>query len=62
VRAAKPDEVIYFAPELLAPDIYYARVFPDHNGTLREESDRWEQSLVLKKMAEECFEGAKSDK
>ncbi len=41
---------IYFAPELLAPDIYYARAF---HG--REESDRWTESLGLKQMAERCF-------
>ena len=43
-----------FAPELLASKIYYARTLPD--GT--EESDRWEQSLILKHMAEECWEMA----
>ena len=58
LRLAQPGEVIYFAPELLAPDIYYARTFPDRDGVAVEESDRWEQSLVLKKMAEDCFEGA----
>lgn len=42
---------ICFTPELLGPDIYYARTF---QGV--EESDRWRQSLILKKMAEECFE------
>lgn len=42
-----------FTPELLAPDIYYARVFDG-----REESDRWEQSLVLVRIARECFEEA----
>ena len=31
---------IYFTPELLGPDIYYARIF---RGA--EESDRWQQSL-----------------
>jgi len=44
---------ITFAPELLAPSIYYARTF---NG--REESDRWSQSLVLVRIARECFEQA----
>lgn len=43
-----------FAPELLAPSIYYARTLPD--GT--EESDRWEQSLVLKQIAENCWKAA----
>jgi sugar phosphate isomerase/epimerase len=40
----------YFAPELLEPEIYYARVFDG-----REESNRWEQSLVLVRIAQECF-------
>lgn len=59
LRTVQPKEAIYFAPELLAPDIYYARTFPDRDGMPVEESDRWEQSLVLKRMAEECFESAK---
>ena len=44
-----------FAPELLGPEYYYARTF---NG--REETDRWQQSLVLVKMARECFAKAGS--
>lgn len=59
LRSAQPGEAIYFAPELLAADIYYARTFPDRDGVAVEESDRWEQSLVLKQMAEECFRNAK---
>jgi hypothetical protein len=51
-EAAEP---IYFAPELLAPDIYYARTF---QGI--EESDRWIESLLLKQMAERCFASARS--
>lgn len=47
-----------FAPELLAPSIYYARTFPGPNGHPVEESDRWEQSLILKKIAEDCWEDA----
>lgn len=57
---SKPDEAIYFAPELLAPDIFYARTFPDRDGKQVEESDRWEQSLVLTAIAEECFWNARS--
>jgi len=41
---------ITFTPELLAQDIFYARTF---NGV--EESDRWQQSLLLVKIARECF-------
>jgi hypothetical protein len=52
---------IYFAPELLAPDIFYARTFPNAEGELVEESDRWEQSLILKRIVETCFEQARRD-
>jgi len=45
---------ICFTPELLAPSIYYARTFEGH-----EESDRWQQSLVLVRIARECFEQAR---
>jgi len=49
-----------FVPELLAPGIYYARTFPDANAAEVEESDRWEQSLVLRRIAEECFRDSQS--
>ncbi|HEY7304722.1 MAG TPA: hypothetical protein VH601_11435 [Bryobacteraceae bacterium] len=59
LRAASPGDSIYFAPELLAPEIYYARTFPNRDGVPVEESNRWEQSLLLKQIAEECFQKAK---
>jgi hypothetical protein len=43
-----------FATELLAADIYYARC---HDG--RETGDRWAQSLVLCRIARECFADAR---
>jgi len=43
-----------FTPELLGPEYNYARVFAG-----REESDRWQQSLVLVKVAQECFAEAR---
>jgi len=46
-------DAICFTPELLSHSIYYARVFDG-----REESDRWQQSLVLVRIARECFEDA----
>ena len=45
---------ITFAVELLAPEIYYARTFAG-----AEESDRWEESLVIANIARECFQEAK---
>lgn len=44
------DAVFRFAPELLAPEIYYGRT---HEG--RELSDRWSQSLVLTDLARDWF-------
>jgi hypothetical protein len=54
LRAATPKQsFITFAPELLAPDIFYARTFKG-----AEESDRWQQSLLLSQIARECFASA----
>jgi hypothetical protein len=50
---SRPQRFIPFATELLAPDIFYARTF---NGA--EESDRWQQSLLLAQIARECFADA----
>lgn len=44
-----------FAPELLRPDIYYARVFPDSSGHLREESDRYREALEYAVIARRLF-------
>ena len=57
-HTAATGDRIYFTPELLAPDIYYARTFPNSDGLPVEESDRWEQSLILKRIAEDCFRRA----
>jgi sugar phosphate isomerase/epimerase len=53
LRRRPPADAICFTPELLAPEIYYARTFAG-----REESDRWEQSRVLVQIARDCFEQA----
>jgi hypothetical protein len=50
LRRGSPDERFCFTAELLASNIYYAREFGG-----REESDRWQQSLVLTQIARECF-------
>ncbi len=50
---ADAPEFICFVPELLASNIYYARTFAG-----KEESDRWQQSLLLTKIARECFANA----
>ena len=55
LESAGPGDHLIFAPELLASGIYYARRFRDSKGSLHEESDRWQQSLVLCRIARECF-------
>ncbi|HTX39430.1 MAG TPA: hypothetical protein VME43_30640 [Bryobacteraceae bacterium] len=47
LAAAEPGDYFLFVPELLSPRIYYALA--------AEHSDRWAQSLVLRRIAEECF-------
>ena len=44
-----------FAPELLPPEVGYARLIPGPDGGLLEEGDRWSQALVLTEMAAGCF-------
>lgn len=51
LRRRPTSDRISFTPELLAPSLYYARTFSG-----REESDRWQQSLVLVRIARECFQ------
>ena len=60
LSAARPGDYLCFTPELLAPGIYYAREFVRPDGTVYEESDRWDQSLVLDRIAQECFNAANS--
>jgi hypothetical protein len=59
LKTAAPGDYICFAPELLFPSIYYARVFPNALGELVEEGDRWQQALLYGEIARECFAAAK---
>lgn len=54
LQGAKPGDVLQFTPELGPPR--YAITTPEG----REISDRWEQSLVLKKMAEQAWQNAQA--
>jgi hypothetical protein len=57
LRAAPVQQpFLTFTPELLAPGIFYARTFQG-----AEESDRWQQSLVLAEIARECFAAAERE-
>jgi hypothetical protein len=58
LRHAAPGDVLPFALELLAGTHYYARLFPDAEGVMREESDRYAQALLLAQIARESFAAA----
>ncbi|MGB0921689.1 MAG: hypothetical protein ACPG1C_10280 [Alphaproteobacteria bacterium] len=52
---ATPGDILIYAPELLPPDINYGRAFPDADGNLREEADRFEQAQILGQIAQACW-------
>jgi hypothetical protein len=58
LASASAGDFLVFSPELLASGIYYARMIRDAAGRLQEEGNRWEQSLLLCRMARECFAAA----
>jgi hypothetical protein len=59
LSAANAGDVLIFAPELLSPTHYYARMFPQSSGELLEESDRYVQALFYKDLARTCFAEAR---
>jgi hypothetical protein len=56
---AKAGDVLIFAPELLSGTYYYARMFPDAQGKLVEETDRYQQALIYQKIARQCLTEAR---
>lgn len=56
LKSAGPGDYLPFAPELLSAN--YARVFNYADGERKEESDRWEQALLMIKIAQDCFDDA----
>ena len=55
VKSAKPGDYVIFAPELLHPEINYARTFINRQGERVEESDRWLEALEYAKIIRGCF-------
>ena len=60
IRHASAGDVLIFAPELLSGAYYYARLFPDADGQLVEESDRYAEALLLAQVARECMAAARA--
>lgn len=54
-RNARPGDILPFAPELGPPSSRYSITYTSADGRDTELSDRWQQSLVLKRLAEEAF-------
>lgn len=50
-----PGGAMGFAPELLPAEFGYALLQPGADGVPLETGDRWEQALVLTRIATECF-------
>lgn len=55
LRTAKRGDILIFAPEILPRTYYYARTFPDAQGNLAEESDRYSQARLYRELACSCF-------
>ena len=60
LKSARQGDYILFVPELLSPRIYYGRLRRTDAGSMEEETDRWTQSLVLRRIAMECFAAAQA--
>jgi hypothetical protein len=59
LKTAKPGDYLCFTPELLGPEISYARLVPNAKGEWVEEGDRWQQALVYTRIAANCWQNAK---
>ncbi len=66
---AAAGDMLYFAPELLPHQcevagqmVYpaYARQRPGQNGVPEDDSDRWQQGLLLTQLATSCFHAART--
>ena len=55
LKSAQPGDYIVFTVELLKSAIFYARMITGENGVNREEGDRWEEAILYKTIAEECW-------
>jgi hypothetical protein len=59
-RVMPAGSVLPVAPELLPAANGYAREIPGPDGLLREESDRWQQALILTRLASAWWEKSAS--
>ncbi|EDY84594.1 hypothetical protein VDG1235_4226 [Verrucomicrobiia bacterium DG1235] len=62
LASATTGDYLIFAPELLPPSIYYAQTHLEPSGAPQESSDRWQDALFLKQIAEEEFANARANR
>ncbi|MBC7917927.1 MAG: hypothetical protein H7Y28_08965 [Rhodoferax sp.] len=55
LQTAVPGDFLVFAPELLHPEINYARTIINAQGERVEESDRWLEALQYAQIIQTCF-------
>lgn len=60
LSSAAPGDYIGFAPELLGPRNFYARLTQAEDGKMNESSDRWDQALILVQIARAAFSRAQA--
>ena len=58
LRNAQPGDYLCFTPELLGPEIHYARLIPAADGEWKEETDRWQEAQRYRTIALECWKEA----
>jgi hypothetical protein len=60
LHQAEPGDYLCFTPEVLPASIFYSRMKVDERNREVEAADRWEQSLILAEIAQECFAKAQA--
>jgi hypothetical protein len=60
LKRARPGDILPFAPELGPPSSGYSITYKDGQGRVVEISDRWQQSVLIKRMAEAAFKTAQA--
>ena len=55
LKTAQSGDYLNFAPELLGPEISYARLILNSRGEWIEEGDRWQQAMVYTQIAQKCW-------
>jgi hypothetical protein len=61
ISKASRGDVLIFAPELLASSNFYARTISAPDGSQQEETDRYDQALILSRLARKLFDRAKKE-